>query len=146
MLSATSSPEGTTTFAAMPATCMIRMGTGFFTPTRILHGPAAVNTEEPQRDRDDFRFYQSHVLCPDGEVFLGQDLLFRHLPEGLDGEDRVQRLVSDIDLRRNKDPYIVEKHLLLPVVDREVSHGWFPGRVAGIRQAQRRRTVQPAPV
>ena len=66
---------------------LVRMGTGFFTPTRILHGPAAVNTEEPQRDRDDFRFYQSHVLCPDGEVFLGQELLFRHLPEGLDGED-----------------------------------------------------------
>jgi hypothetical protein len=35
---------------------LIRMNTGFFTPTRILHGPAAVNTEEPQRDRDDFRF------------------------------------------------------------------------------------------
>ncbi|MCC7156465.1 MAG: hypothetical protein IT161_17950 [Bryobacterales bacterium] len=104
---------------------LIRMGTGFFTPTRILHGPAAVNTEEPQRDRDDFRFYQSHVLCPDGEVFLGQELLFRHLPEGLEGEDRVQRLVADIDLRRNKDPHIVEKHLLLPVVDREASQGGF---------------------
>jgi hypothetical protein len=104
---------------------LIRMGTGFFTPTRILHGPAAVNTEEPQRDRDDFRFYQSHVLCPGGQVFLGQDLLFRHLPEGLEGEDRVQRLVSDIDLPRNKDPFIVEKHFLLPVVDQEVSHGGF---------------------
>jgi hypothetical protein len=104
---------------------LVRMGTGYFTPTRTLHGPAAVNTEEPQRDRDDFRFYQSHVLCPDGEVFLGQDLLFRHLPEGLDGEDRVQRLVADIDLPFNRDPHIVEKHLLLPVVDPEVSEGGF---------------------
>ncbi|MCC7498473.1 MAG: hypothetical protein IT160_12905 [Bryobacterales bacterium] len=104
---------------------LVRMGTGYFTPTRILHGPAAVNTEEPQRDRDDFRFYQSHVLAPDGEVFLGQDLLFRHLPEGLEGEDRVARLVSDIDMVRNQDPYIVEKHLLLPVVDHQVSQGGF---------------------
>jgi hypothetical protein len=104
---------------------LIRMGTGFFTPTRTLHGPAAVNTEEPQRDRDDFRFYQSHVLAPEGEVFLGQELLYRHLPEGLEGEDRVARLVSDIDLRRNKDPFIVEKHLLLPIVDQEVSHDGF---------------------
>ena len=104
---------------------LIRMGTGFLTPTRILHGPAAVNTEEPQRDRDDFRFYQSHVLCPEGEVFLGQELLFRHLPEGLEGEDRVQRLVSDVDMTRNKDPFIVEKHLLMPVVDQEASQGGF---------------------
>lgn len=104
---------------------LIRMGTGFYTPTRILHGPAAVNTEEPQRDRDDFRFYQSHVLCPEGEVFLGQDLLFRHLPEGLEGEERVQHLVADIDLRRNQDPYIVEKHTLRPVVDKEISHDGF---------------------
>ena len=91
---------------------LIRMGTGFFTPTRILHGPAAVNTEEPQRDRDDFRFYQSHVLCPEGEVFLGQELLFRHLPEGIEGEDRVQRLVSDIDMARNKgDPFDCSRSL-----------------------------------
>ena len=104
---------------------LVRMGTGFLTPTRILLVPAAVITEEPQRDLVDFRFYQSHVLAPEGEVFLGQDLLFRHLPEGLEGEDRVQRLVSDIDMARNKDPYIVEKHLLMPVVDNEASQGGF---------------------
>jgi len=103
----------------------VRMGTGFFTPTRVLHGPAAVNTEEPQRDRDDFRFYQSHVLAPEGEVFLGEELLFRHLPEGLEGEDRVERLVSDVDMPYNLDPYIVEKHLLLPVVDEEASQKGF---------------------
>ena len=95
---------------------LVRMETGYFTPTRILHGPAAVNTEEPQADLDDFRFYQSHVLCPEGEVGLGPELLFRHLPEGLDGEARVQRLVSDLDLAANQDPNIVEKHLLPPVV------------------------------
>ncbi len=37
----------------------------------------------------------------------------------------MQRLVSDIDMRRNKDPYIVEKHLLLPIVDQEVSRDGF---------------------
>ena len=84
-----------------------------------------MNTEEPQRDRDDFRFYQSHVLSPDGEVFLGQELLYRHLPEGLDCEARVRRLASDIDLRRNLDPFIVEKHLLRPIVDKSVSEGGF---------------------
>jgi hypothetical protein len=104
---------------------LVEMGTGFFTRVRTLHGPAAVNTEEPQRDRDDFRFYQSHVLCPDGEVFLGQELLYRHLPEGLDDEARAQRLASDIDLRRNQDPFIVEKHLLRPIVDKSVSEGGF---------------------
>jgi len=104
---------------------LVEMGTGFYTRVRTLHGPAAVNTEEPQRDRDDFRFYQSHVLCPDGEVFLGQELLYRHLPEGLDGEARVRRLASDIDLRRNQDPFIVEKHLLRPIVDKSVSEGGF---------------------
>ncbi len=103
----------------------VRMGTGFFTPTRVLHGPAAVNTEEPQRDRDDFRFYQSHVLAPEGEVFLGQELLYRHLPEGLEGEDRVERLVSDIDFEYNLDPFIVEKHMLMPVVDEEASQEGF---------------------
>ena len=103
----------------------VRMGTGFFTPTRLLHGPAAVNTEEPQRDRDDFRFYQSHVLAPEGEVFLGEELLFRHLPEGLEGEDRVERLVSDINMPLNWDPHIVEKHSLESIEDDEVSHDGF---------------------
>ena len=89
---------------------LIRMGTGFFTPTRILHGPAAVNTEEPQRDRDDFRFYQSHVLVPDGEVFLGRSCCSAICPK-----DWKARIVCSAWCRisimpRNQDPYIVEKH------------------------------------
>ena len=43
--------------------------------------------------------------------------MFRPLPEGREGEDRGERLVSDIDIPRNQHPVTVEKHQLMPVVD-----------------------------
>jgi hypothetical protein len=46
-------------------------------------------------------------------------------PKGSKARIACSDLVSDIDMARNKDPYIVEKHMLLPVVDREVSQGGF---------------------
>ena len=100
-------------------------GHGFFTPTRILHGPAAVNTEEPQRDRDDFRFYQSHVLVRTARCSSGRSCSSAICPKDSKARIACSAWYPTSICHETRIPTSWRSTCCCPVVDPEVSQGGF---------------------
>ncbi|HBE77885.1 MAG TPA: hypothetical protein DDW65_08905 [Firmicutes bacterium] len=96
----------------------IELGTGWYTPTGVLHAPGSILTYEPQWNSDIASAYENVVS---GEVFLRKHL------NGICPEDKkndVDYILSMLDWEKNVDPDYKRKYFRPPIecVDSDNCH------------------------
>lgn len=91
----------------------IELGTGWYTPTGVVHAPGSYLTYEPQWNSDVNSVYEN---IASGETYE-RHFLVENLPE--DEQDDVDAVMALMDWEKNVDPNYREHYFRPPIVDSE---------------------------